>query len=111
MDDNSLAHLEKLGYAGVLAEMAKGKLGQPGSQLRDDIGHWLKLKEAERSAVLEDLAIAREERNIAISERALDASLEANAISRNAKIWAVIAIVTSTLVAAISIYVQFIYKP
>ncbi len=38
MDSNDLAHLEKLEYEGVLAEMAKGdgRLGRPGSQVREE---------------------------------------------------------------------------
>ena len=41
MDDNDLALLEKLGLEGVLAEMAKGegRLGRPGSSIREEISH------------------------------------------------------------------------
>jgi hypothetical protein len=78
MDDNALAHIEKLGYEGVLLELAKGdgRLGRPGSVLRQDIEHWLRLKEAERNAASSAIRDAREEAILLIAK-------EANAIARS----------------------------
>lgn len=78
MDANDLALLERLGYEGVLAEMAKGdgSLGRSGSQLREEIEYWLRLKEAEIALTSSSKRDAREEETLAIAK-------EANAIARS----------------------------
>ena len=72
MDSNDLANLEKLGVEGVLLEMAKGegRLGRPGSPVREEIEHWLKLKEAERALASSSKRDAREEETLRIANRA-----------------------------------------
>lgn len=83
MDENSLAHLEKLGYEGVLLEMAKGdgRLGRPGSVLREDIEHWLRLKETERALTSSAKRDAREEETLSIARKASRWALWANIIA------------------------------
>jgi hypothetical protein len=88
MDSNDLAHLEELGYEGVLAEMAKGegRLGRPGSQVREEIEHWLKLKEEQRSSVSAAKRDAREEETLSIARKASRRSMWANIIALTAAI-------------------------
>ena len=71
MDDNDLALLEKLGLEGVLAEMAKGegRLGRPGSSIREEISHWIELKRTERALESSALRDAREEETLKIAKR------------------------------------------
>jgi hypothetical protein len=72
MEENSLAHLEKLGVEGVLLEMAKGdgRLGRPGSELRADIEYWLNLKRTERDLASSAKRDARELKTLALASRA-----------------------------------------
>ena len=89
MDANDLALLEKLGVEGVLAEMAKGegKLGRPGSEVREEINHWLAAK-----------MLARQE-----------ASSAANlSIARNAERWAMWATIIAVIAIAVGIKDQII---
>lgn len=83
VDENSLAHLEKLGYEGVLLEMAKGdgRLGRPGSVVREDIEHWLRLKETERALAYSAKRDAREEETLSIARNASRWALWANIIA------------------------------
>ena len=69
MDANDLNHLESLGYEGVLLEMAKGdgRLGRPGSEVRENIEHWLRLKETERNLASAALRDARETKTLRIA--------------------------------------------
>lgn len=78
MDSNDLALLERLGREGVLAEMAKGdgRFGRPGSQLREEVELWLRLKESEIALSSSSKRDAREEETLAIAK-------EANAIARS----------------------------
>ena len=70
MDDNDLALLEKLGLEGVLAEMAKGegRLGRPGSSIREEISHWIDLKRTERALASSALRDAREAETLKIAK-------------------------------------------
>ncbi|MBK9160059.1 MAG: hypothetical protein IPM27_00565 [Nitrosomonadales bacterium] len=89
MDSNDLALLEKLGVEGVLAEMAKGegRLGRPGSEVREEINHWLAAK-----------MLARQE-----------ASSAANlSIARNAERWAMWATIIAVIAIAVGIKDQII---
>lgn len=112
MDVHSLAHLEQLGYEGVLLELAKGdgRLGQPGSILREDIEHWLRLKENERNLSsstkrdareMETLDVAKAANIIALSA-AVSAS-DANTIARSAKKYALIAAIAAIVAAVAAI--------
>lgn len=88
MDSNDLTLLEKLGVEGVLAEMAKGdgRLGRPGSPIREEVNHWLTAK-----------MLARQE-----------ASSAANlSIARSANKIAIAAIILSTITAIIVAVIQF----
>ena len=98
MDENALAHLESLGYEGVLLEMAKGdgRLGRPGSVLREDIEHWLRLKESERNLTSSAKRDAREEATLSIAK-------EANDIARSASRWAMWAAISAIIAIAIAI--------
>lgn len=98
MDDNSLAHLESLGYEGVLLELAKGdgRLGRPGSVLREDIEHWLRLKEAERNLASSAIRDDREERTLSLAK-------DANDIAKRAERWAMYAAIASVIALIISI--------
>ena len=98
MDENSLAHIESLGYEGVLLELAKGegRLGRPGSVLREDIEHWLRLKEAERNLAASAVRDAREERTLSLAK-------DANDIAKRAERWAMYAAITAVIVLIISI--------
>ena len=81
MDDNDLALLEKLGPEGVLLEMAKGegRLGRPGSVVREEIEHWLLLEETKRSSASAAVRDAREIETLRIAS-------EANSIARTASL-------------------------
>jgi hypothetical protein len=98
MDENSLAHLEKLGYEGVLLELAKGdgRLGRPGSVLREDIEHWLRHKETERAAADSAVRDDREEKTLSLAK-------EANDIARAAQRWAMYAAIAAVIALIISI--------
>ena len=98
MDGNSLAHLESLGYEGVLLELSKGdgRLGRPGSVLREDIEHWLRLKETERASASAAIRDAREEATLAIAK-------EANNIARSASRWAMYAAIAAVIALIISV--------
>ncbi|MDH5357331.1 MAG: hypothetical protein OEW63_01730 [Gammaproteobacteria bacterium] len=54
MNTDDLALLENLGVEGVFTELGKGrgKLGRPGSPMREEIIHWLSAKMEERQAAL-----------------------------------------------------------
>ena len=89
MDSNDLAHLEKLGVEGVLAEMAKGegRLGRPGSEVREEINHWLAAKILQRQ----------------------EASSAANlSIARSATRWAMWATIIAVIAIAISVKDQIV---
>ena len=90
MDDNDLALLEKLGLEGVLAEMAKGegRLGRPGSSIREEISHWIDLKRTERALASSALRDAREAETLKIAKRA-------NIIA-----------ISAIILSAITIYIQ-----
>lgn len=97
MDSNDLEHLEKLGYEGVLAEMAKGdgRLGRPGSQVREEIEHWLRLKAEERALASSAKRDAREEETLSIAR-------EANRIALAASRWAMYAAIIAITAIAIA---------
>jgi hypothetical protein len=103
MDANDLTLLEQLGYEGVLAEMAKGegRLGRPGSQLREEVGHWLKLKEAERALASAAKRDAREEATLSIAKEANTIASDALAAARSSARWAMWA----AIIAAIAIVI------
>ena len=90
MDDNDLALLEKLGLEGVLAEMAKGegRLGRPGSSIREEISHWLELKRIERALASSALRDTREAETLKIAKRS-------NIIA-----------ISAIILSAITIYIQ-----
>lgn len=90
----------------VRERLAAGQYSQPQSGIAQE---YLDSLERDERAESSTRAEAREEEILSISRKALSISAEANDISRNAKTWAVIAIVTSTSMAAITIYAQFIY--
>lgn len=98
MDEKSLAHLESLGYEGVLAELAKGdgRLGRPGSVLREDIEHWLRLKETERESSAAAIRDKREEETLSIAR-------DANDIAKRAERWAMYAAIAAVIALIISI--------
>ena len=82
--------------------MAKGegRLGRPGSSIREEISHWIELKRTERALASSALRDAREEETLSIARKALDNSKMAN-------IWAAIA----ALIAVIAMYIQFMSIP
>ncbi|MEW5838265.1 MAG: hypothetical protein AB1717_05485 [Pseudomonadota bacterium] len=84
MDANDLAYLEKLGYEGVLAEMAKGegRLGRPGSPIREEIEHWLALQRINRESASDVVRNKREDETLAIAKEANRLASEANSIAR-----------------------------
>ena len=104
VNPDDLARLEKLGYEGVLAEMAKGegRLGRPGSPVREEIGHWLKLKEEERSTASAAKRDQREEETLSIARKASRWALWANII-------AIIAIIVATKDQVISLF-HFVFQ-
>ena len=63
MDSNDLALLEKLDVEGVLSEMQKGegRLGRPGSPIREEIDHWLmaKMLKRQEASSAENISMAR----------------------------------------------------
>lgn len=103
MDANDLALLENLGYEGVLAEMAKGegRLGRPGSPVREEIEHWLKLEETKRASASSAKRDSREDETLAIAR-------EANEIARSASRWAMWAAIIAVIAAVIATKDQII---
>ena len=100
MDEPALAHLaylEKLGYEAVLLEMAKGegRMARPGSEGREAVENWLRLKESERALASSTKRDAREERTLAIAE-------EANTIARAASRWAMWAAIAAIIAIVIA---------
>lgn len=96
MGANDLARAEKLGVEGVLLEMAKGGWGQPGSPVREQTEHWLKLKEAERALASSAKRDAREEETLSIAR-------DANDIAKRAERWAMYAAIAAVIALIISI--------
>lgn len=105
MDENSLAHLEKLGYEAVLLELAKGdgRLGRPGSVLREDIAHWLRLKEAERDSASSSKRDAREEETLAIAKEANSIAHSQSAAAWRAARYAMYAAIIAATAAVVAV--------
>ena len=97
MDDNDLSHLEKLGLEGVLLEMAKGdgRLGRPGSQVREEVEHWVELERTKRALAAAAIGDAREEATLSIARAANDIASRAERWAMYAAIAAVIALIVS----------------
>ena len=110
MDDNSLAQLEELGYEGVLLELAKGdgRLGRPGSVLRQDIEHWLRLKEAERELATSAKRDGREEETLSIAKEANRIAASAEVAARGSSRWAMWAAIIATMAIAIAMKDQIV---
>ena len=95
MNTNDLAHAEQLGIEGILLEMAKGGWGQSGSLIREEIEHWIKLKETERNLAASFKRDAREEETLSIARQARADAKLANIIAIIAAIIAIVAIIVS----------------
>lgn len=92
----NLAHLEELGYEAVLLEMAKGegRMARPGSDGREAVENWLRLKESERALASSVKRDAREIETLSIAKEANDIARSASRWAMWASIIAVIAIVS-----------------
>jgi hypothetical protein len=76
MEQSYIDHLEKMGVKGVNEEIAKGKHGQNGSRLRDQVEAWIRTKEIAQDQNQAELVNKRDKRALEIAEEALKISKE-----------------------------------
>ena len=99
--DETFALCDSLGVVAVRERLLLGQfhVGQQPHTVA-----WLSLHDA----AVKDRGEDREEESLSISRKALSISKESNAISRSARIWAIISIGISAAVAITIAYVQYI---
>ena len=98
MSPSTTAQLEKLGPVAVAKLLAEHEYGVPGSELRTNVEAWLHAKELEAELRRE----AREEESISIARMALTTS-------RSARTIAIIAIILTTIIAAVQAKDQILW--